>query len=276
MRRVSAAGSGCDGFVAFGHGREREPIALGVGVGGLRLVELGALVARAGQDEWDRRDRIRIRCPCACGADQRETNQRRCRFPLQQCLLPLRVLNCGTLTSSQSEINYGLTIKNPPGTAGATTPSWLRDADPSPRKQAKTCPNWTEFWKPRSIPTIWNKPAASMRTCWSSSRCSPTSGCAPIRWPSRDVLLLFQRGSTEQTVTMPGGTIPGHDGSGRLHVAFAIGKDDQPRLGRASRRRTASRSRAAPTGRAAATASISAIPTAICWNWRRPDCGRVY
>lgn len=45
---------------------------------------------------------------------------------------------------------------------------------------------------------------------------------------SRDVLLLFKRGSTEQTVTMPGGTIPGHDGSGRLHVAFAIGKDDQP------------------------------------------------
>jgi catechol 2,3-dioxygenase-like lactoylglutathione lyase family enzyme len=43
---------------------------------------------------------------------------------------------------------------------------------------------------------------------------------------SRDVLLLFKRGSTEQTVTMPGGTIPGHDGSGRLHVAFAIGRDE--------------------------------------------------
>lgn len=41
----------------------------------------------------------------------------------------------------------------------------------------------------------------------------------------RDVLLLFQRGTTTETVTMPGGTIPGHDGSGPLHVAFAIGRD---------------------------------------------------
>ena len=41
----------------------------------------------------------------------------------------------------------------------------------------------------------------------------------------RDVLLLFQRGTTMETVTMPGGTIPGHDGSGPLHVAFAVGRD---------------------------------------------------
>lgn len=41
----------------------------------------------------------------------------------------------------------------------------------------------------------------------------------------RDVLLLFRRGSTMETVTMPGGTIPGHDGSGPLHVAFAVGRD---------------------------------------------------
>ena len=41
----------------------------------------------------------------------------------------------------------------------------------------------------------------------------------------RDVLLLFQRGTTTETVTMPGGTIPGHDGSGPLHVAFAVGRD---------------------------------------------------
>jgi catechol 2,3-dioxygenase-like lactoylglutathione lyase family enzyme len=40
----------------------------------------------------------------------------------------------------------------------------------------------------------------------------------------RDVLLIFRRGSATQTVTIPGGTIPGHDGSGPLHVAFAIGK----------------------------------------------------
>ena len=42
----------------------------------------------------------------------------------------------------------------------------------------------------------------------------------------RDVLLLFKRGTTRETVTMPGGTIPGHDGSGPLHVAFAIGRDE--------------------------------------------------
>ncbi len=41
----------------------------------------------------------------------------------------------------------------------------------------------------------------------------------------RDVLLLFQRGTTTETVTMPGGAIPGHDGSGPLHVAFAVGRD---------------------------------------------------
>jgi len=40
------------------------------------------------------------------------------------------------------------------------------------------------------------------------------------------VLLIFRRGSATQTVTIPGGTIPGHDGAGPLHVAFAIGKDE--------------------------------------------------
>jgi catechol 2,3-dioxygenase-like lactoylglutathione lyase family enzyme len=42
----------------------------------------------------------------------------------------------------------------------------------------------------------------------------------------RQVLLLFQRGVTAEPVTMPGGTIPGHDGEGRIHLAFAIGRDD--------------------------------------------------
>jgi catechol 2,3-dioxygenase-like lactoylglutathione lyase family enzyme len=42
----------------------------------------------------------------------------------------------------------------------------------------------------------------------------------------RDVLLLFRRGTTHDPVTMPGGTIPGHDGSGPLHVAFAISRDE--------------------------------------------------
>jgi catechol 2,3-dioxygenase-like lactoylglutathione lyase family enzyme len=41
----------------------------------------------------------------------------------------------------------------------------------------------------------------------------------------RSVLLLFKRGSTLETVHMPGGTIPPHDGQGPLHVAFAIAAD---------------------------------------------------
>src|SRR3954463_1581624 len=40
------------------------------------------------------------------------------------------------------------------------------------------------------------------------------------------VLLLFPRGKTLETVVMPGGTIPPHDGHGPLHVAFAIDADD--------------------------------------------------
>ena len=42
----------------------------------------------------------------------------------------------------------------------------------------------------------------------------------------KSVLLLFRRGSTLQTVHLPGGTIPPRDGSGPLHVAFAIAADE--------------------------------------------------
>jgi len=42
----------------------------------------------------------------------------------------------------------------------------------------------------------------------------------------RDVLLVFRKGATAQTVTLPTGTIPGHGGSGQLHVAFAIAKSE--------------------------------------------------
>jgi catechol 2,3-dioxygenase-like lactoylglutathione lyase family enzyme len=38
----------------------------------------------------------------------------------------------------------------------------------------------------------------------------------------QSVLLLFRRGATLQTVRMPGGTIPPHDGHGPLHMAFAV------------------------------------------------------
>ncbi|HEX2556547.1 MAG TPA: VOC family protein [Microvirga sp.] len=44
----------------------------------------------------------------------------------------------------------------------------------------------------------------------------------------RSVLLLFLRGSTLETVTMPGGTIPPHDGSGPIHVGLAVAAEDLP------------------------------------------------
>ena len=40
------------------------------------------------------------------------------------------------------------------------------------------------------------------------------------------VLLLFARGTTGETQKTPGGEIPPHEGEGRLHVAFAVAKDD--------------------------------------------------
>jgi len=45
----------------------------------------------------------------------------------------------------------------------------------------------------------------------------------------RDVLLVFRKGATTRTVTLPSGTIPGHGADGALHVAFAIAKDELDR-----------------------------------------------
>ena len=42
----------------------------------------------------------------------------------------------------------------------------------------------------------------------------------------RNVLLLFRRGASLETVKMPRGTIPPHDGSGPLHVAFGIPREE--------------------------------------------------
>jgi catechol 2,3-dioxygenase-like lactoylglutathione lyase family enzyme len=43
---------------------------------------------------------------------------------------------------------------------------------------------------------------------------------------ARGVLLLFLRGQSLQTVQLPGGTIPPHDGHGPVHIAFSIAADD--------------------------------------------------
>jgi catechol 2,3-dioxygenase-like lactoylglutathione lyase family enzyme len=42
----------------------------------------------------------------------------------------------------------------------------------------------------------------------------------------RQVLLLFQKEASRQPAVVPGGTIPGHGGSGQLHLAFAIAASD--------------------------------------------------
>ena len=42
----------------------------------------------------------------------------------------------------------------------------------------------------------------------------------------RHVLLVFQRRATEADVADARGTIPGHDGRGRLHLALSIAADD--------------------------------------------------
>src|ERR1700723_1717494 len=48
---------------------------------------------------------------------------------------------------------------------------------------------------------------------------------------ARGVLLLFLRGQSLQTVRMPGGTIPPHDGHGPVHIAFSIAEGGLARWG---------------------------------------------
>jgi catechol 2,3-dioxygenase-like lactoylglutathione lyase family enzyme len=43
----------------------------------------------------------------------------------------------------------------------------------------------------------------------------------------RQVLLLFRKGACGDASPTPGGTIPGHDGTGALHIAFAIDPSDR-------------------------------------------------
>src|ERR1700733_12187680 len=40
------------------------------------------------------------------------------------------------------------------------------------------------------------------------------------------VLLLFLRGHSLETVHLPGGTIPPHDGHGPVHIAFSVAADE--------------------------------------------------
>jgi catechol 2,3-dioxygenase-like lactoylglutathione lyase family enzyme len=42
----------------------------------------------------------------------------------------------------------------------------------------------------------------------------------------RGVLLLFLRGGSLETVQLPGGILPPHDGSGPVHMAFSIAAEE--------------------------------------------------
>ena len=42
----------------------------------------------------------------------------------------------------------------------------------------------------------------------------------------RQVLLLFKKGASTQPLVIAGGTIPPHDGSGQMHLAFAIAAEE--------------------------------------------------
>lgn len=44
----------------------------------------------------------------------------------------------------------------------------------------------------------------------------------------RSVLLVFLRGGTANPAVLPGGTIPAHDGAGRIHYALSIAAADLP------------------------------------------------
>ncbi len=82
----------------------------------------------------------------------------------------------------------------------------------------------------------------------------------------QSVLLLFQRGASLQTQRSDNGSIPPHDGSGPLHIAFAV---DEAEL--AAWEEKLEQLGIAVEGRmqwgAAARASISAIRTGTCSSW---------
>lgn len=45
--------------------------------------------------------------------------------------------------------------------------------------------------------------------------------CA-LKISNQQVLLLFKKGASNDPLTITGGTIPPHDGAGRLHLAFSV------------------------------------------------------
>jgi len=90
---------------------------------------------------------------------------------------------------------------------------------------------------------------------------------------SRGVLLLFLRGHSLDTVHLPGGTIPPHDGHGPVHIALLDRGGRPRRMGNAPRRLRRCDRR--PHQMAARRRKpLLRDPTAISSNSPRRDCGR--
>ncbi len=93
---------------------------------------------------------------------------------------------------------------------------------------------------------------------------------------SRGVLLLFLRGRSFETVQLPGGTIPPHDGSGPVHIAFSVSRPARSRTGRSGSRQRTSPSKAAPDGRVVAKAPIFRDPDGHLLELATPGLWRGY
>ena len=61
--------------------------------------------------------------------------------------------------------------------------------------------------------------------CSRSSRCSPSDRVVAFDAGEGTVLLLFQRGVSDQPFETPGGLVPGHISTGPAHLAFAIDRE---------------------------------------------------
>ena len=90
----------------------------------------------------------------------------------------------------------------------------------------------------------------------------------------RSILLVFARGASIETVALEGGVIPGHDGAGPLHCAFAISADELPAWKERLNARGVQIEGCMDWPRGGKKASISAIRTATFSNSRRPVFGR--
>ena len=89
----------------------------------------------------------------------------------------------------------------------------------------------------------------------------------------RDVLLIFRKGTTGQTVALPSGTFPAMVAMARCMWHSPSARTNSI-VGSRISLRAGLPSRGATTGHAAAAASISAIPTGTFWSSQRRDCGR--